>query len=159
MIILWRRSWRRLRWRERDMQPTGSSSWRCFHWGCRHLPVIRVCQFVGCWLQQFRENRPRAYAIYVIRTRRLVHTIEAHFRGQGAEMSNELQPREWSTWIVISKTVNRFKIDWTVIEKSRPERDSKWTHLCDLLPTGSRWWCHFPLKCNYCRGLHCGKFR
>ena len=33
------------------------------------------------------------------------------------------------------KTVNLFRIGWTVIEKSRPEYDPKWTRLCDLLPT------------------------
>ena len=40
-------------------------------------------------------------------------------------------------------------IDWTVIEKSQHEHDPKWTRLCDLLPTRSRRWRQFRLKCNY----------
>ena len=37
--------------------------------------------------------------------RRWVHPLEFHYRAQGVKMSNELQNREWSTWITVSKTV------------------------------------------------------
>ena len=32
------------------------------------------------------------------------------------------------------------KIGWIIIKKTQPKHDSKWTRLCYLLPTGSRWW-------------------
>ena len=62
-----------------------------------------------------------------------------HFRGQEAK---RLQNSKWSTWTLIYKTVNAFEIGWAVIEKLWPKYDPKLTHLCDLLPTGSRLWRH-----------------
>ena len=50
------------------------------------------------------------------------------FGGQGAKMSKILYKRKCTTWITVSKTVNLFRIGWTIIEKSRPEHDKKWTH-------------------------------
>ena len=64
-------------------------------------------------------------------------------------MSTASHNKRWSPWITLSKTVNLFEIGWTVIEKSRPEHDPKWTRLCDLLPTGSRLWHHFQSKCKH----------
>ena len=53
---------------------------------------------------------------------------------------------------------NLFRIGWTIIEKSRPEHDPKFTRLYDLLATGSSLWLHFQSKCKEYRGLPCGKF-
>ena len=40
------------------------------------------------------------------------------------------------------------RIGWTVIAKSRPEHDPKWTRYWDLLPTGSSCWRHFRWNVN-----------
>ena len=74
--------------------------------------------------------------------------LEPHFRAQSANMSNMLQEEQWSHWIAVSKTVNVFRISWTVIEKSWPEHDPRWARLCNLLPTRSSWWRHFRYKKN-----------
>ena len=73
-------------------------------------------------------------------------------------MSNRLQRRKWWTGITVFKTVNCFTIGWTIVEKSWPEHDPKLTRLCDLLQTGSSWWCHFRWKCKQYRGLWLVKF-
>ena len=65
--------------------------------------------------------------------------------------------QNWNIWITLSKTVNLFEIDWTIIEKSRPENDPKLTRLCDLLPSRSRLWCNFRSNCKDYRGLSCSK--
>ena len=69
--------------------------------------------------------------------------LSPHFRSQGTKMSNMLHKMKWSPSITVCKIVNLSRIGWTVIEKSRPEHDPKWTRLCDLQPTGSSWWRHF----------------
>ena len=61
-------------------------------------------------------------------------------------MSNGLQKRKWSPWITVSKPVNFFRICWTIIEKSWPKHDPKWTYLCNLMPTESSQWRHFRWK-------------
>ena len=63
-----------------------------------------------------------------------------------------LQKRKWSPWIAVFKTVNVFRIGWTMIEKALPEHDPKLTHLYDLLPTGTSLWRHFRSKCKDCPG-------
>ena len=75
------------------------------------------------------------------------------------KMSDSLHNQEWSTWTTLSKAVNRFKFGWPVIDKLRPEHDLKWTRLCDLLLTGSRWWRHIWSKCKDYRLLRGAKFR
>ena len=66
--------------------------------------------------------------------------------------------KKWSPGIAVSKTANLFRIGWTVIEKSRPERDQNFTRLCDLLLIGSSLWRHFRYRCKDYRVLPCVKF-
>ena len=61
-----------------------------------------------------------------------VGPLEPHFRGQGAKMSNRLHKRKWSPWITLSKTLNPFRIRWTVIDKWRPENDPNFSRLCAI---------------------------
>ena len=56
------------------------------------------------------------------------------------------------------KTVNFFEIRRTIIEKLQPEHDPKWPRLCDLLQTGSSWWCHFWWGHTDLPGLRAYKF-
>ena len=51
-------------------------------------------------------------------------------------MSNELRERKWSTWVTFSKTANPYEIDWTIIEKSRPENDPNVYAICCRLEEG-----------------------
>ena len=94
------------------------------------------------------RNQPSTYRVNDGRS-----TWAPIFRGQGAKMANRLlHKRKLSYWITISKTVNSFRIDWSVIEKSRREHDPKWTCLCDLLLNGSSHWRHFRGKCKTTEG-------
>ena len=77
-----------------------------------------------------------------------VDPLEPNFRGQGAQLSNSLHKRKWSSWTAVSKRVNVFRIGWAVTEKLQPEHDPKWTCLCNLRPIGSSWWRHFRWKCK-----------
>ena len=65
--------------------------------------------------------------------------------------------KKWRTWINLSKNVT-FSKSVEPLEKSRPERDPKWTRLCDLLPAESDWWRHFQLKHKDYRVLLGAKF-
>ena len=82
-------------------------------------------------------------------------SLWAQFSGSRSKMSNDLQNSEWSAWTIVYKTVNRLEFGWSVMEKSRFEHDPRLSRLCDLLPTGSRLWCHF--RRDYC-GLRGGEF-
>ena len=82
----------------------------------------------------------------------------SHISGSRSKNDKWFTKQEIRTWISLSKTLNLFKIVWTVIKKSRPEQDPKWTRLCVLLHTGSRLWRHFWSKYKEYRGLYCGKF-
>ena len=76
-----------------------------------------------------------------------VGPLEPYFRGQLEQKCQIGYAWRNEALESVSKTVNVFRIGWTVIE-SRPERDPKWTRLCDLLPTWSSWWRHFRWKCK-----------
>ena len=50
-----------------DLLPTGSRWWRHFQWECTDLPRVRLCKFVGCYLQKI--PRKSISTTYVMRRR------------------------------------------------------------------------------------------
>ena len=81
--------------------------------------------------------------------------LQPHFGvKQQKHLIDEMKPLT----LTVSKIVNFFRIGWTVIEKSRPKHDPKWTRLCDFLATGSSWWRHFRWYCKDYRMLYWVKF-
>ena len=91
-------------------------------------------------------------------TMRVKFHLSPPFSGSRSKSVYWLHKRKWSPWITVSKTVNCFRIGWTIIEKLRCELDLKWTHLCVLLSTRSSWWRHFRWKCKDYWRLCCIKF-
>ena len=63
--------------------------------------------------------------------------------GQGAKMSNRLQKRQWSLWISFQNVLfqNRLKRCQEIVTQNITQNEH--VYRCDLLPTGSSWWCHF----------------
>ena len=133
-----------------DLLPAGS---RLFQ--RRDFSGLPCCELVSCQLQQF--SRKSISAAYV--TRWLRYVPLGPISGSRRKMSNDIQNSKWAAWTIIYTTVNLFEIGWVIIDKLQPEHNLKFTHLCDLLPTGSRLWRHFQSKCKDYRALHCGKFR
>ena len=138
----WTRLW--------DLMPIGSSWWRHFRCKCKDYWGYAVLNFEAASFSSLRENQNQPFM-------KPGNAIWAQFRGQLAKMSNRTHKRKRSPWITVSNTVNFLRICWTIIEKLPPEHGPKWTRLCDLLPTGSSWRCHFRWKCRDYRGRCCVK--
>ena len=86
-----------------------------------------------------------------MRRRQKAH-LSSIFWVKEQKISNGLYKKKQSPGIAVSKTVNIFRIDWTIIEKSWPEHDPKFIRLSNLLPTRSSLWRLFLWKCKTIEG-------
>ena len=73
----------------------------------------------ACYVRVDRDNNtPPFYVMHRSIPRKSQSTIYVtpFSRWRSTKISNRLHKIKWSPWITVSKTVNLFRIDWTVVE-------------------------------------------